>query len=89
MIAMQKVHSFAAALDYNDSKLDLSDESKRAEVLDHNFLEYNKEEILKEVKMLNALHPRLKNDGYHVALSFSEKRQSFKQCRLNSYCRCV
>jgi hypothetical protein len=73
MIAMQKVHSFATALDYNDSKLHLKDETQRAEVLDHNFLEYNKEEILKEVKMLNALHPRLKNDGYHVALSFSEK----------------
>lgn len=73
MIAMQKVHSFATALDYNDSKLNLKDESQRAEVLDHNFLEYNKEEILREIKMMNQRKTKLINDGYHVALSFSEK----------------
>lgn len=73
MIAMQKVHSFATALDYNDSKLHLKDESQRAEVLDHNFLEYNKEEILSDIKMMNQRNTNLVNDGYHVALSFSEK----------------
>ena len=70
---MQKVHSFATALDYNDSKLHLKDESQRAEVLDHNFLEYNREEILKDIKMMNQRNTNLVNDGYHVALSFSEK----------------
>lgn len=70
---MQKVHSFATAFDYNDSKLNLKDESQRAEVLSHNFLEYNKDEILKEIKILNKLNSKVKNDGYHVALSFSEK----------------
>jgi len=73
MIAMQKVHSFAAALDYNDSKLNLKDKTQRAEVLDHNFMEYNKAEIMKEIGMLNKLNSKLTNDGYHVALSFSEK----------------
>src|SRR5690606_38415717 len=68
-----KVHSFATALDYNDTKLNLKDESQRAEVLDHNFLEYNKEEILREIKMMNQCKTKLINDGYHVALSFSEK----------------
>lgn len=73
MIAMQKVHSFVTAFDYNDSKLYLNDETQRAEVLDHNFLEYNKVEIMKEIEMLNKLNSKLTNDGYHVALSFSEK----------------
>lgn len=70
---MQKVHSFSTALDYNDSKLHLKDESQRAEVLDHNFLEYNKEKILRDIKMMNQRNTNLVNDGYHVALSFSEK----------------
>src|SRR5690606_270757 len=73
MIAMQKVHSFATAFDYNDSKLYLKDETQRAEVIDHNFLEYNKSEIMKEIGMLNKLNSKLTNDGYHIALSFSEK----------------
>src|SRR5690606_2323504 len=73
MIAMQKVHSFATSFDYNDSKLYLKDETQRAEVLNHNFLEYNKTEIMKEIGMLNKLNSKLTNDGYHVALSFSEK----------------
>lgn len=70
---MQKVHSFATALDYNDSKLHLKEESQRAEVLDHNFLVYNKEEILSDIKIMNQRNTNLVNDGYHVALSFSEK----------------
>lgn len=78
MISMQKVHSFAAALDYNDSKLKLKDKSQRAEILDHNFLEYNKTEIMKEIVMLNKLNSKLTNDGYHVALSFSEKDTHLK-----------
>lgn len=73
MIACQKVHSFVSALNYNNEKLHLLDKSKRAELLAHNFLSTEKDEILEEVKLINSLNTRVKNDGYHVALSFSEK----------------
>lgn len=73
MIAIQKVHSFVSALNYNNEKLRLLDKSKRAELLAHNFLGTEKDEILEEVKLINSLNTRVKNDGYHVALSFSEK----------------
>ncbi|WP_312136145.1 relaxase/mobilization nuclease domain-containing protein [Sphingobacterium sp.] len=70
---MQTVDSFATALDYNESKLYVKDESQWAEVLNYNFLKYNKEKILRDIKMLNQRNTSLVNDGYHVALSFSEK----------------
>ncbi len=73
MIAIQKVHSFTDAFNYNDQKLNLPDKSQRAELLDHNFLNAEREAVLQEIKMINSLHSnRMKNDGYHVALSFSE-----------------
>ena len=73
MIAIQKVHSFTDAFNYNDQKLNLPDKTQRAELLDHNFLDTRREAILQEIKMINSLHSnRMKNDGYHVALSFSE-----------------
>lgn len=73
MIAIQKVHSFADAFNYNDKKLNLPDKNQRAELLDHNFLDTSREAVLQEIKMINSLHSnRMKNDGYHVALSFSE-----------------
>ena len=73
MIAIQQVHSFADALKYNEKKMNLQDVTQRAELLDHNFLDPTSEAVLKEVKMINSLHSgRMKNDGYHVALSFSE-----------------
>ena len=73
MIAIQKVHSFPDAFNYNDQKLNLPDKTQRAELLDHNFLDTRREAILQEIKMINSLHSnRMKNDGYHVALSFSE-----------------
>lgn len=73
MIAIQKVHSFTDAFNYNDKKLNLPDKTQRAELLDHNFLNADREAVLQEIKMINSLHSnRMKNDGYHVALSFSE-----------------
>jgi hypothetical protein len=72
MIAIQKVHSFTDAFNYNDKKLNLPDKNQRAELLDHNFLDTSREAVLQEIKMINSLHSnRMKNDGYHVALSFS------------------
>lgn len=73
MIAMQSVHSYMSAFNYNDEKLKLEDQSKRAELLDTNFMIYDREEVANEIKFINGLKPKLKNDGYHVALSFSEK----------------
>ena len=70
---MQSVHSFMSAFNYNDEKLKLEDQSKRAELLDTNFMTYDREEIANEIKFINRLKPKLNNDGYHVALSFSEQ----------------
>lgn len=73
MIAIQKVHSFKTAFDYNHKKTELIDPSERAEVLIHNFLVYDRSEILSEVEVLRELKPKVKNDGYHVALSFAKE----------------
>lgn len=73
MIAIQKVHSFKTAFDYNHKKTELPDPNERAEVLAHNFLEYDRSEILADVELLRHLKPNVKNDGYHVALSFAKE----------------
>jgi len=73
MIAIQKVHSFKTAFDYNHKKTELIDPNERAEVLTHNFLVYDRSEILSEVEILRELKPKVKNDGYHVALSFAKE----------------
>lgn len=73
MIAIQKVHSFKTAFDYNHKKTELPDPNERAEVLAHNFLEYDRSEILADVELLGHLKPNVKNDGYHVALSFAKE----------------
>ena len=73
MIAIQKVHSFKTAFDYNHKKTELLDPKERAEVLAHNFLEYDRSEVLAEVELLRKLKPNVKNDGYHVALSFAKE----------------
>lgn len=73
MIAKQKVHSFKTAFDYNHKKTLLADPKERAEVLDHNFIRYDPEEVLTDVAILKQLKPKLKNDGYHVALSFAKE----------------
>lgn len=73
MIAKQKVHSFKTAFDYNHKKTLLADPKERAEVLDHNFIRYDPDEVLTDVAILKQFTPKLKNDGYHVALSFAKE----------------
>ena len=73
MIAKQKVHSFKTAFDYNHKKTMLADPKERAELLDHNFIKYDRNEVFAEIDFLKSLRPRLKNDGYHVALSFAKE----------------
>ncbi|WP_167459379.1 relaxase/mobilization nuclease domain-containing protein [Pedobacter jejuensis] len=58
---------------HNHKKTELTDPNARAEVLTHNFLVYDRSEILSEVEVLRELKPKLKNDGYHVALSFAKE----------------
>ncbi|PRY52627.1 relaxase/mobilization nuclease-like protein [Arcticibacter pallidicorallinus] len=73
MIAIQKVHSFKTAFDYNHKKTELLDPKEQAEVLAHNFLKYDRSDIMADVELLRQLKPNVKNDGYHVALSFAKE----------------
>lgn len=74
MIAKQTIHkanNFMGAFDYNDQKLNHKDPKKRAELLDHNFMDYNREAVSKEVSFLQQLRPKLTRDAYHVSLNFA------------------
>lgn len=74
MIAKQKIHkanNFMGAFDYNDQKLNHKDPKQRAELLDHNFMSYEREAVSKEVSFLQQLRPKLTRDAYHVSLNFA------------------
>jgi hypothetical protein len=74
MIAKQKIHkanNFMGAFDYNDQKLNHKDPKQRAELLDHNFIRYDREAVSKEVSFLQQLRPKLTRDAYHVSLNFA------------------
>jgi len=74
MIAKQKIHkanNFMGAFDYNNQKLDHKDPKQRAELLDHNFMSYEREAVSKEVYFLRQLRPNLTRDAYHVSLNFA------------------
>lgn len=60
------------AFDYNDQKMRHADPAKRAELLAHNFLSYQRDLIQKEVAMLRSLRPKLTRDVYHVSLNFAK-----------------
>lgn len=75
MIAKQKIHkgnNFMGAFDYNDKKMRHANPTKRAELLAHNFLSYQRDLIQKEVAMLRSLRPKLSRDAYHVSLNFAK-----------------
>lgn len=75
MIAKQKIHqanNFMGAFDYNDRKMDHKDPKQRAELLDHNFIQYNRSSVVKEVAMVGKLRPKLTRDAYHVSLNFAK-----------------
>ena len=75
MIAKQKIHkanNFMGAFDYNDQKLNHKDPKQRAELLDHNFVRYEREAVSKEVSFLQQLRRNLTRDAYHVSLNFAE-----------------
>lgn len=59
------------AFDYNDQKLNHKDPKQRAELLDHNFMRYEREAVSKEVSFLQQLRPKLTRDAYHVSLNFA------------------
>ncbi|MFC3563144.1 relaxase/mobilization nuclease domain-containing protein [Pedobacter jamesrossensis] len=74
MIAKQKIHNgnnFIGAFDYNDKKMNHKYPQQRAELLDHNFVEYNREFVTKEILFLQRLRPKLTRDAYHVSLNFA------------------
>lgn len=71
MIAKQKIHGFTAAFDYNNQKMELKNSKDRAELLDHNFFNYDRQAVLKEISFLQQLRPNLTRDAYHVSLSFA------------------
>ncbi|MGO3194937.1 MAG: relaxase/mobilization nuclease domain-containing protein [Sphingobacterium sp.] len=75
MIAKQKIHqanNFMGAFDYNDRKMDHKDPKQRAELLDHNFIQYNRNSVVKEVAMIGKLRRNLTRDAYHVSLNFAK-----------------
>lgn len=75
MIAKQNIHqsnNFMGAFDYNDRKMENADPSQRAELLDHNFVLYNRDSVAKEIVMLGKLRPNLTRDAYHVSLNFAK-----------------
>lgn len=75
MIAKQKIHqanNFMGAFDYNDRKMDHKDPKQRAELLNHNFIQYNRNSVAKEVAMIGKLRPKLTRDAYHVSLNFAK-----------------
>lgn len=75
MIAKQKIHqsnNFMGAFDYNDRKMENADPSQRAELLDHNFVLYNRDSVAKEIVMLGKLRPNMTRDAYHVSLNFAK-----------------
>lgn len=57
--------------DYNNQKLDHKDPKQRAELLDHNFMSYERDAVSKEVTLLKQLRPKLTRDAYHVSLNFA------------------
>lgn len=74
MIAKQKIHAknnFMGAFDYNDQKMSHKDPLQKAELLTHNFAEYNRELVAKEIQLLQQLRPNLTRDAYHVSLNFA------------------
>lgn len=74
MIAKQKIHkgnNFIGAFDYNDQKMKHKDPQQRAELLDHNFIQYDRELVSKEILFLQQLRPNLTRDAYHVSLNFA------------------
>ncbi len=75
MIAKQKIHGFVAAFDYNNQKMELKNTSDRAELLDHNFFKYDRQNVLKEIAFLKQLRPNLTRDAYHVSLNFAPTDQ--------------
>ncbi len=75
MIAKQKIHqanNFMGAFDYNDRKIDHKDPKQRAELLDHNFIQYNRNSVAKEIDVIGKLRPKLTRDAYHVSLNFAK-----------------
>lgn len=60
------------AFDYNNQKLNHKDPKQRAELLDDNFVRYEREAVSKEVSFLQQLRPNLTRDAYHVSLNFAE-----------------
>ena len=60
------------AFDYNDRKMDHKDPKQRAELLDHNFIQYNRNSVVKEVAMIGKLRRNLTRDAYHVSLNFAK-----------------
>jgi hypothetical protein len=74
MIAKQKIHmgnNFIGAFDYNNQKMQHKDPKQRAELLDHNFIKYDREIVSKEVYLLQKLRPNLTRDAYHASLNFA------------------
>lgn len=61
-----KGKGFKGALDYNLKKV----ENNQAEMLDHNFIEVTRENILKEVMMTRNQRPDLKKFFYHTSINF-------------------
>lgn len=72
MIAKQKIHGFTAAFDYNHKKMELNSPKDRAVLLDHNFFQYYRPGIMKEMGFLQQLRPNLKRNAYHVSLNFAQ-----------------
>lgn len=79
MIAKQKIHGFIAAFDYNNQKMELKKSIDRAELLDHNFIKYDRQSVLKEISFLKQMRPNLKRDAYHVSLNFAPTDQLTSQ----------
>lgn len=74
MIAKQKIHkgnNFIGAFDYNDQKLNHQDPTQRATLLEHNFINYDRQAVSNEILILQQLRPKLTRDAYHVSLNFA------------------
>lgn len=75
MIADQNIHdanNFMGAFDYNDRKMYHNDPEQKAELLEHNFLQYERSSVAKEVTMLCKMRPNLARDAYHASLNFAK-----------------
>lgn len=76
MIAKQiKGKNFIGAFAYNEKKMNIADENKRAEILGTNLTSLKKRMIDKEIRMIRSLRPNLKKYFYHTALSFHPSEQ--------------